>query len=143
VHHHRATTSSLTPKQRMMRAVDRIPGYHTGDAVWAISSDWGHWGVADLYGGVAYISPTVPADRMYDVVAHEWSHLLMVKAYGGDVMSALSAANSYFGGSDLMGAERAADCMARLLGATWTHYTSCSDSHWRAGARRLLDRQRL
>jgi hypothetical protein len=142
VRHHRPTTS-LTPTERLMRAVDRIPGYHTGDAVWAISSDWGHWGVADLYGGVAYISPTVPADRMYDVVAHEWSHLLMVKAYGGDVMSALSAANSYFGGSDLMGAERAADCMARLLGATWTHYTSCSDSHWRAGARRLLDRQRL
>jgi hypothetical protein len=142
VRHHR-TTSSLTPQQRMMRAVARIPGYHTGDAVWAISSDWGHWGVADLYGGVAYISPTVPADRMYDVVAHEWSHLLMVKAYGGDVMAAIHAANSYFGGSDLTGSERAADCMARELGATWTHYTSCSDSHWRAGARRLLNRQRL
>jgi hypothetical protein len=142
VRHHR-TTSSLTPQQRMMRAVGRIPGYHTGDAVWAISSDWGHWGVADLYGGIAYISPTVPADRMYDVVAHEWSHLLMVKAYGGDVMGAIAAANSYFGGSDLTGSERAADCMARALGATWTHYTSCTDSHWRAGARRLLDRQRL
>ena len=141
VRHH--TSTSLTPRQRMMRAVDRIPGYHTGDAVWAISSQWGHWGVADLYGGVAYISPSVPSSRMYDVVAHEWSHLLMVKAYGGDVMSALNDANKYFGGSDLTGAERAADCMARLLGATWTHYTSCSDSRWRDGARRLLNRQRL
>jgi hypothetical protein len=146
VHHaqpvHHATTS-LTPQQRMMRAVSRLPGYHSGDAVWAISSDWGHWGVADLYHQVAYISPTVPADRMYDVVAHEWSHLLSVQAYGLDVTTAMSAMNSYFGGSDLMGAERAADCMARLLGATWTHYTSCQDSHWRDGARRLLARQRL
>jgi hypothetical protein len=138
-----AATTSLTPQQRMMRAVSRLPGYRSGDAVWVISSDWGHWGVADLGNGIGYISPTVPADRMYDVVAHEWSHILSVKAYGGDVTSAVSAMNSYFGGSDLIGAERAADCMARLLGATWTHYTSCQDSHWRDGARRLLARQRL
>ena len=33
--------------------------------------------------------------------------------------------------------------MARILGATWTHYTPCSDAHWRAGARTLLSRHRL
>jgi hypothetical protein len=139
----RTTTTSLTPQQRMMRAVDRLPGYRTGEARWVISSDWGHWGVADLANAIGYISPTVPADRMYDVVAHEWSHMLSVKAYGGDVTTALAAMNRYFGGSDLMGAERAADCMARLLGATWTHYTSCTNAAWRDGARRLLARQRL
>lgn len=137
------TTTRLTPQQRMMRAVDRLPGYRTGEARWVISSAWGHWGVADMANGIGYIAPTVPADRMYDVVAHEWSHILSVKAYDGDVTAALAAMNTYFGGSDLMGAERAADCMARLLGAGWTHYTSCQDSRWRDGARRLLARQRL
>jgi hypothetical protein len=143
VRHRVVHRTTLSPEQRMMRAVARIPGYHSGDAQWAISSAWGHWGVADLYGGTAYISPTVPADRMYDVVAHEWSHLLTVKAYGGDVMGALAATNSWFGGSNLTGEERAADCMARILGATWTHYTSCTNATWRQGARRLLARQRL
>jgi hypothetical protein len=146
VRHHTTTTttsSSLTPRERLMRAVDRIPGYRDGEAKWVLSTDWGHWGVADLYNGIAYVSPTVPRDRLYDVVAHEWSHLLMIKAYDGDVRAALAAANRYFGGSDLMGAERAADCMARILGATWTHYTSCSNASWREGARRLVSRQRL
>ena len=138
VRHH-----SATPEERVMRAVRRIPGYRSGDAVWTITPSYGHWGVADLYSGVIYISPTVPADRVYDVVAHEWSHLLSVKAYGGDVTNALAAMNAYFGGSDLTGAERAADCMARVLGATWTHYTACTSSHWRDGARRLISRQHL
>jgi hypothetical protein len=47
--------------------------------------------------------------------------------------------NSWFGGSGLTGPERAADCMARQLGAQWTHYTSCQDAHWQAGARMLLN----
>ena len=33
--------------------------------------------------------------------------------------------------------ELAADCVARLLSASWTNYTSCTDSHWRLGARYL------
>jgi hypothetical protein len=139
----RTTTASLTPQQRMMHAVARIPGYHTGEAVWAITPGLGSWGLAEMGGGVAYISPTVPSNRMYDVVAHEWSHLLTAKVYGNDISTALAAMNAYFGGSGLTGAERAADCMARELGATWTHYTPCSNSTWRAGAHRLLSRQKL
>jgi hypothetical protein len=136
-------TRRVSPYDRMMTAVARIPGYRTGDATWVISTAYGHWGLADMGRGIVYISPTVPSDRMYDVVAHEWSHVLSVRPYDGDAMAALRAMNSYFGGSDLVGAERAADCMARLLGATWTHYTPCSDAHWRDGARRLLARQQL
>jgi hypothetical protein len=133
----------VSPYDRMMAAVARIPGYHKGDATWVISSAYGHWGMADLGRGIVYVSPGVPANRMYDVVAHEWSHVLSVKPYDHDAMAAVRAMNAYFGGSGLTGAERAADCMARILGATWTHYTPCTDAHWRTGARTLLSRQRL
>ena len=136
------SSPSLTKQQQMMRAVDRIPGYGNGEAIWVLKNT-GSWGLAVMGGGTVYISPTVPSKRMYDVVAHEWSHLLTAKVYDNDVQGALDAMNAYFGGSDLTGAERAADCMARLLGATWTHYTPCTNSKWRAGARRLLSRQRL
>jgi hypothetical protein len=135
--------TSTSFHDRLMSAVSRIPGYHAGEADWIVKPDLGSWGLAAMGGGTVYISPDVPADKLYDVVAHEWSHVLTVKVYGGDLMSALDAVNGYFGGSDLVGAERAADCMARVLGATWTHYTSCTDSHWRDGARRLVSRQRL
>jgi hypothetical protein len=135
------TAPRLTPEQLMLQAVDRLPGFHTGDATFAITPGLDHWGLAELSSGAVYISPTVPTDRMYDVVAHEWSHVLSVKAYGGDVTAAMAAMNAYFGGSGLDGAERAADCMARLQGATWTHYTPCSNARWRDGARRLLARQ--
>jgi hypothetical protein len=148
---HRAPAPAPTQKvarstsfhDRLMQAVSRIPGYRAGEAEWIVKPDLGSWGLAAMGGGTVYVSPDVPADKLYDVVAHEWSHILVVKVYGGDLMSALAAVNGYFGGADLVGAERAADCMARVLGATWTHYTSCSDSHWRDGARRLVSRQRL
>jgi hypothetical protein len=126
-----------------LQAVSRIPGYRAGEAEWIVKPDLGSWGLAAMGGGTVYISPTVPADKLYDVVAHEWSHILTVKVYGGDLMSALDAVNAYFGGSDLVGAERAADCMAKVLGASWTHYTSCTNTRWRDGARRLVSRQRL
>jgi hypothetical protein len=133
----------VSPYDRMMAAVARIPGYRNGDATWVISSAYGHWGMADLGRGIVYVSPRVPANRMYDVVAHEWSHVLSVKPYDFDAMAAVDAMNSYFGGTGLVGAERAADCMARILGATWTHYTLCNNDHWRAGARTLLARKAL
>ena len=129
---------SLTPQQKMMQAVSRIPGYPAGGARWVIADQGSHWGTADWYRGVIYISPSVPDNRMYDVVAHEWSHLLSVKVYNGDVPTATAAMNRVFGGSDLVGAERAADCMARLLGAGWTHYTSCTDPTWRQAAAQLV-----
>ena len=135
-------TPTLTPAQLMQRAIDRLPDVRPGDVVFILKPGLDSWGLAELHGTV-WISPRVPARRMYDVVAHEWSHVLSAKAYGGDVQLAVAEMNRYFGGTGITGAERAADCMARLLGATWTHYTSCSDSRWRAGAKRLLARQPL
>jgi hypothetical protein len=66
-----------------------------------------------------------------------------VRPYANDVDAATASMNTYFGGSGLVGAERAADCMALLLGVTWTHYTTCSSSVWRAGAARLLKGEKL
>jgi hypothetical protein len=120
------------------RAIARIPNYHGTGARWVVFADDGHWGTVDWSLSAVYVSPRVPLGRLYDVVVHEWSHLLSVRPYGGDVHRALAAMNAYFGGSDLTGAERAADCMAVLQGAAWTHYTSCQDGRWRVGAARLL-----
>lgn len=143
----RATTRSSvptrSPQQRMDLAVARIPGYHTGDARWELNDSYGSWGTADWYHNRVYISPRVPGRRIYDVVSHEWSHLLSVRVYGGDVNAAVSAMNAWFGGSDLVGAERAADCMAKQLGAQWTHYTPCETARWQQGARDLLAGRRL
>lgn len=127
----------------LQAALDRLPGYRAGDAVFQVRRGLGSWGLANLGTGQVYVSSTVPAHRMYDVVAHEWSHVLSVRAYDGDVTAALAAMNATFGGGGLTGAERAADCMALEVGARWAHYTSCQDDGWRAAARRLLARQPL
>lgn len=140
--HHR-TVSGPTSWSALNEAIARIPTYRAGAARWVISSRYGHWGTADWYDDVMYISPSVPTGYLYDVAVHEWSHELSVLDYGGDVDAAVRAMDAYFGGSGLSGAEDAADCMAILQGATWTHYTSCDNSHWRAGAARLLRGEHL
>lgn len=151
----RATTAAGRPRTATVRtsasswsatfaaSIARIPGYPPGSAQWVVSDAYGSWGTTDWYQGTIYISPRVPQDRLYDVVSHEWSHLLSVAAYGGDVQAATAAMNRWFGGSGLTGAERAADCMARQLGARWTHYTNCQDGRWRAGAARLVQKEQL
>jgi hypothetical protein len=130
-------------QQQLDSAIARIPGGSDPNTTWLLQANDGHWGTTDWYHNVIWISPSVPSNRVYDVVVHEWNHLKSVKDYGGNVDAALTAMNRFFGGSDLTGAERAADCMARLDGATWTHYTACDNSSWRAGAARLLRGQQL
>jgi hypothetical protein len=151
---HRAATrrpaATPTPRRRVVRhravsftaalmnQVARIPTYHAGQVRWVVSRAYDFWGTADWYHDVLYVSPDVPRNRLYDVAVHEWSHELSVLDYGGDVDAATSAMNAWFGGSGLIGAERAADCMAILQGATWTHYTTCTNSKWRQGAQLLV-----
>jgi hypothetical protein len=125
------------------RAIASIPSYRPGTVRWVISSRDGHWGTADWNSAVIYISPDVPSNYLYDVAVHEWSHELSVLDYDADVNAAVTAMNRYFGGSGLTGAERAADCMAIVQGATWTHYTPCTDANWRAGAVRLIHGERI
>jgi hypothetical protein len=124
-------------------AIARIPTYRPGAAIWLVSNRYGHWGTADWYHATLYIAPGVPTSRLYDVGVHEWSHELSVLDYAGDVAAAVSAMNATFGGSGLTGAERAADCMAKLQGAAYTHYTSCNNRSWRRAAGRLLAGRRL
>lgn len=103
-----------------------------------VSGRYGHWGTADWYHDTLYNSPSVPSTRLYDVAVHEWSHELSVLDHHGDVDAAVGAMNRYFGGGGLTGAERAADCMAVMQRADWTHYTTCTDARWRAGAATLI-----
>lgn len=124
-------------------AIARIPTYDGSSVSWVVSTRYSFWGTADWYNAVLYVNPDVPRDRLYDVVVHEWSHELSVRDYDGDVRRAKRAMNRFFGGDHLVGAERAADCMAILQGAVWTHYTQCRDRHWRHGARRLVNGRRL
>jgi hypothetical protein len=119
-------------------AVAKIPTYRAGAARWVVSRAYDFWGTADWYHDVLYVSPDVPLHYLYDVAVHEWSHELSVLDYNGDVATATKAMNAWFGGSGLTGAERAADCMAILQGATWTHYTTCQNAQWKLGAKRLV-----
>jgi hypothetical protein len=139
--HHHATAT--TYRAALANAIARIPTYRSGTVRWEISRAYAFWGTADWYHAVLYVSPDVPRSKLYDVAVHEWSHELSVLDYAGDVARATDAMNGWFGGSGLTGAERAADCMSILQGATWTHYTTCTNAHWRAGARLLVAGQRL
>jgi hypothetical protein len=139
------TVRSAAPtfQQALDAAVARIPTYRPGTARWVVSRAYAFWGTADWYHDVLYVSPDVPTSKLYDVAVHEWSHELSVLDYGGDVTAATAAMNAWFGGSELTGPERAADCMSLLQGAHWTHYTTCTNAVWRAGAARLIAGQRL
>lgn len=136
-----AATSAFSAA--LAAAVSRIPTYQPGAARWVVSAAYDFWGTADWYDNVLYVNPDVPLDKLYDVAVHEWSHELSVLDYGGDVHAAMAAMNAWFGGSGLTGAERAADCMSIEQGATWTHYTTCTDPTWRTGAAMLLAGQQL
>ena len=139
----RASGRAVSFEELVLRAAARIPGYRLGVTQWRVSARYGHWGASDVWRHVVYISPKVPLSKLYSVVVHEWGHQLTVRAYHGAVSSAFAAMNAYYGGTGYVGAERAADCIARLLGATWTNYTACRSTRWRAGARRLIAGQRV
>jgi len=142
-----ATTPVRAPAPTFQQALDaavaRIPTYRPGSARWVVSRAYDFWGTADWYHDVLYVSPDVPLSKLYDVAVHEWSHELSVLDYAGDVAAATAAMNAWFGGTGLTGPERAADCMAVLQGAHWTHYTTCTNAAWRAGAAKLIAGQRL
>jgi hypothetical protein len=140
----RPVTAQVAPTSwaSLNAAIARIPSYRSGWARWALQNS-DVCATADWHQGVIYVSPTTPQTKLYDVVVHEWSHILQVRAYDGDVEATNASLNKYFGGSGNLGAEYAADCMAILQGATWTHYTDCSNERWVAGARDLLAGNRV
>jgi hypothetical protein len=124
-------------------AIARIPGYAPGGIRWSVTSRYGHWGATDLATSEIFISPAVNPDLLDSVVRHEYAHVVTVRVYGGDWRAAKSATNAAFGGSGRTGVERAADCMARAMGASWTQYTPCTRQDWRQLSHRLLSGRRL
>ncbi len=118
--------------------MSRIPGYAAHRPTrWVLTGRYGHFGATDLRSGTVYISPAVPASRLDSVVRHEWAHVLQIRVYGS-ASATIAGLNAAFGGSGMSGVERAADCMALQLGATWTNYTSCSSPAWQRAATHLL-----
>lgn len=139
-----APATLLRPRPATLaEAVARIPGTQAERARWVNRAYRGRWGAADWHSDTVYVSPRTPRARLYSVVVHEYSHLLQVRAYDGDVGAAVHAMNRRFAGTGLTGAERAADCMALLQGATWTNYTSCFHPEWREAATLLLQGRRV
>jgi hypothetical protein len=134
---------SPTSWPALNRAIARVPGYRSGIATWTVSRRYGHWGTTVLASGRIYISPTTPKSKLYSVAAHEYGHALTSANYGRHWQAMGLAMNRWFGGGVVIARERAADCIARAMGATWTNYTVCSNPHWRAGARILLAGKRL
>jgi len=121
----------------VQRQVRRIPLYRPELVHWRIYPGLANYGVTNLVTHTVYLSPRIPRRLIYSVVAHEWGHVISTYAYNGDLSAAGRAFQHWYGGSMETAFERAADCVAVQLGATWTHYTSCTDSHWRYGARYL------
>jgi hypothetical protein len=129
--------------EELQRAVARIPLYRPGLARWVVWPRLGNYAVTERRSRTVYVSPRVPRRLLYSVVVHEWGHVISTYGYG-DLRSADAAVLQWYGGGSAAAAiERAADCVARQLGATWTHYTSCADGHWRLGARYLAVGWRL
>jgi hypothetical protein len=119
--------------------VARLPFYRPGVARWVVRPGLGNYGLTDRTTRTVYLSPRIPRPLLYSVIAHEWGHVISTYGYDGDLRTADAAVMRWFGSSSATRAiELAADCVARVLGATWTHYTSCNDSHWRYGARYLM-----
>lgn len=125
------------------QAIAQIPNYRSDVATWVVTNRYGHWGATDLANGDIYISPNIPASKVYAVASHEYAHARAFYNYGWNVRAANVALNAWFGGGDVTARERAADCMAIAQGATWTSYTSCQNAHWRQGSRILLAGKRL
>lgn len=137
-----ALTPTGTGWAELDAAVQRIPGYAAAAPTsWRVDGRAGHWGSTLLPAEQVSISRAVPARLLDAVVRHEWSHVLQSRVYGGDTRAMVTALDATFGGPG--GADRAADCMARQLGATWTHYTTCADPRWRAAAAVLLSARRV
>ena len=128
----------------MDAAIARIPNYRQGVVgLWSYTSRYGSYGTANLVTREITVSPRVPANLMFSVVVHEYAHELALHNYGGDWQTSGAAMSQAFGAPVVRAQELAADCMARLQGATWTYYTSCSNASWRASAATLLAGNRL
>ncbi|MGN6475289.1 MAG: hypothetical protein ACTHK4_16790 [Mycobacteriales bacterium] len=122
-------------------ALKRLPDYFPGVVHWEVSTSLRHYGTTDWETNTIRISAFTPANLIYSVVAHEWSHEIQAFDYHRDFPGIVRSLNRHFGGpgaTGQRGVEYSADCMAILQGATWTNYTACHNKTWRHDAKRLL-----
>lgn len=138
-----APTPRYTKWAALNDAIVKIPHLNPALVTWKIENK-GAWAATDLNTGTVYVSPTAPVSKLYSIVAHEYGHVLQGVAYG-DYSAAVRALAGWYGtaATNPLALERAADCMALLDGVTWTRYTTCRNTHWRDGARYLLNGHRL
>ena len=114
--------------QRLDAAIAQVPG--ASSATWIVA-DRGGWAATDLATGVVYVSPHTPANRLLDVVRHEWVHVQQGRVYGGFAQADKALA-------PLGGIEVVADCGARTLGAGWTKYIKHCSPQQTAAATSIL-----
>lgn len=109
---------SAAPADRMQALRPQVDP--RGLATWVLEAR-GAWGATD--GHTVYIDPNVPADKRWSVMVHEYGHVLQVRRYG-NLNATAAAMNAIVGAdaSDKGPTESNADCIAELLGATWTDY---------------------
>jgi len=135
--------ASPTTWPALNKAIAAIPNYRQVVPAWTVTSKYGHYGATDLATGQIFISPAVPASRLFSVVVHEYGHALTSANYGHNWRAADAGLAKYFHVGTVLNREYAADCMARAQGATWLNYTSCTAPGWRAAASVLLAGGRL
>ncbi len=136
-----AVTPQVIRHSTVNSVLQRLPNYFPGIVHWKVSTSWNHYGTTNWDTNTITISAFTPANLLYSVVAHEWSHEIQAFVYHRDFWGVVKSMNKHFGGagsSGQRGVEYAADCMAIQLGATWTDYTSCHNNKWRHYAKRLL-----
>lgn len=135
--------SGPTSWPALNRAIATIPSYRRGVATWVVDNAYGHYGATNLATRQIHIARTVPTSRLFSVAAHEYGHALTAVNYAGNEAAANAGLARYFRSGTTMNREYAADCMAILMGARWTHYTRCGNARWRFAAATLLHGGRL
>ena len=136
-----AARSQTVHHATVQSVVAQLPNYFPGVVHWKVSTSWRHYGTTNWDTNTITISAFTPLNLLYSVIAHEWSHEIQAYDYHREFWRIVTSMNRHFGGpgtSGQRGIEYSADCMAVVLGATWTDYTSCHNKKWRHAAKRLL-----
>lgn len=91
------------------------------------------WGVALVDKNTVHIKSGLNNTNLTYVVAHECAHMLQYRAYAGDFSKLMSDMNRIYGGKDLAGLERNADCITKSWKIKVYSYTnSCSGARNKA-----------
>lgn len=136
-------TAETWPSAATLDTMVMTAGLDDDTITWVVAEIAGpHWGWAETSTSTITIDPGVPAADVTNIALHEWAHIHHTRVYGGDWQTSRVEADAVFGTD--RGEEYAADCIARLRGATWTPTaTPCDDPNHRAAAQLLLNGERL